>query len=245
MSQAKDRFSDHARQYAAFRPTYPKALYDFIFAHVKKFDTAWDCGTGNGQVARDLALKFKKVLATDISEKQLANAYSANTIFYSLAGEETNFPDHSIDLITSAQAIHWFDIAKFYREVKRVANENAVLAVWGYSLLSISPIFDEIINQFYAQVVGPYWDAERKLIDQKYTTIPFPFEEIQTPEFKFTFEWTLEEFEGYISTWSSVQKYIQTNKTNPVNYLIKEIRPLWKGEHQTVNFPLFLRLGKV
>jgi ubiquinone/menaquinone biosynthesis C-methylase UbiE len=243
--EAKDLFSSHAEQYAAFRPTYPKALYDFIFTHVKKFDNAWDAGTGNGQVARDLALKFKKVVATDISEKQLANAHQAINIFYSVAGEETNFPDNQFDLITVAQAIHWLDIPKFYDEVKRVANDDAVLAVWGYSLLSISPALDKIVNHFYTQVVGPYWDAERKLIDQQYTTIPFPFKEIATPEFKFYLEWTLEEFQGYISTWSSVQKYIKANQVNPVDDFIKQIKPLWIGELQTVNFPLFLRLGRV
>lgn len=245
MNEPKDRFSQHARQYATFRPTYPKALYDFIFSHTKKFDAAWDCGTGNGQVARDLVLKFKKVYATDISEKQLANAYQAPTIFYSTSGEATNFPDHQFDLITVAQAIHWFDIPKFYEEVKRVATNDAVLAVWGYSLLSISPAMDEIVNHFYTQVVGTYWDAERKLIDQQYKTIPFPFEEIETREFKFSVDWTLEEFRGYISTWSAVQKYIGADQLNPVDDFMKAIRPLWNDERQTINFPLFMRLGRV
>lgn len=245
MNQGKDRFSSHAKQYAAFRPTYPMELYDFIFTHIKKFDTAWDAGTGNGQVARDLALKFKKVVATDISEKQLLNAYQADTIFYSVAGEETIFPDHQFDLITVAQAIHWFDIEKFYKEVQRVAHKDALLAVWGYSLLSISPEIDKVLTHFYTQVVGSYWDKERKLIDEQYKTIPFPFEEISAPEFRFSFNWTLEEFKGYISTWSSVQKYITANQVNPVDELIKEVRPLWKSEQQTVNFPLFLRLGRV
>lgn len=243
--EVKDLFSDNSKQYAAFRPTYPKELYDFIFSHVKKFDTAWDCGTGNGQVARDLALKFKKVVATDISEKQLANAYQAPNIFYSVTGEETNFPDHQFDLITVAQAIHWFDIPKFYKEVSRVANKDAILVVWGYSLLSISPEIDKVLTHFYTQVVGPYWDKERKLIDDQYTTIPFLFAEISVPEFKFSFEWTLEEFQGYISTWSSVRKYITANQVNPVDDLMKEVRPLWKSKQQTVNFPLFLRLGRV
>jgi len=245
VSQSKDRFSAHSKQYATFRPTYPKELYDFIFTHVKKFNNAWDCGTGNGQVARDLSSRFKNVFATDISEGQLANAYQANNIFYSKAGETTNFPDQSIDLITVAQAIHWFDIPKFYEEVKRVAGPDALLAVWGYSLLNITPEIDELILHFYTQTVGPYWDVERKLIDQQYKTIPFPFVEIPAPEFKFSFDWTLNEFEGYINTWSSVQKYIKANQVNPVDELIKKIRPLWKNKRQRINFPLFLRLGKL
>ncbi|MBK5278485.1 MAG: class I SAM-dependent methyltransferase [Bacteroidia bacterium] len=244
MNQSKDRFSDQAREYATFRPRYPQALYDFIFSHVKKFDVAWDAGTGNGQVARDLSKLFSTVYATDISVKQLANAYRADTIMYSLAGEETEFPDGKFNLITVAQAIHWFDMPKFY-EVNRVATKEALLAVWGYSLLSITAPIDKRLQLFYTKVVGPYWDAERKLIDEQYKTIPFPFVEIPTPEFNFSVEWTLAEFEGYLSTWSAVQKYIQANHKNPVEDFMKEIHPFWNGERQTVTFPLFLRFGRI
>ena len=243
--QIKHLFSSHSKQYATFRPTYPKGLYDFVFKHVKKFETAWDCGTGNGQVARDLSPKFKKVQATDISANQLANAYQAENIFYSAAGEETIFPDRQFDLITVAQAIHWFDISKFYTEVSRVAREDAILAIWGYSLLSINPEIDTILKHFYTEIVGTYWDKERKLIDEQYKTIPFPYDELQTPEFKFSLTWTLEEFRGYISTWSAVQKYIRANKIDPVDNFIKQILPFWKSPKLTVSFPLFLRLGKV
>lgn len=241
----KDRFSNHAQQYATFRPTYPKALYDFIFTHVRKFDSAWDCGTGNGQVARDLSTQFKIVEATDISEKQLANAFKAENIFYSKAGEKTTFPNHQFDLITVAQAIHWFDIPKFYEEVQRVGKKDAIIAVWGYSLLSSNPEIDKQLHDFYFKIVGPYWDKERKLVDEQYKTIPFPFTEIASPEFKLSFEWTIAEFQGYLSTWSSVQKYIQANQINPVESFMKKILPLWKSDRQSVNFPLFLRLGKI
>src|ERR1041385_3874622 len=101
---SKDLFSSHATQYATFRPTYPRELYDYIFSLTKNFDTAWDAGTGNGQVARDLSKKFKKVFATDISEKQIANATQAENIFYSVAGETTSFVAKSFDLICVAQA---------------------------------------------------------------------------------------------------------------------------------------------
>lgn len=241
----KDRFSNHAQQYATFRPTYPKALYDFIFSHVRNFDSAWDCGTGNGQVARDLSTQFKIVEGTDISEKQLANAFKAKNIFYSKAGEKTTFPDHQFDLITVAQAIHWFDIPKFYKEVQRVGKKDAIIAVWGYSLLSINPEIDKYLHDFYFKIVGPYWDKERRLVDEQYKTIPFPFTEIANPEFKLSFEWTIAEFQGYLSTWSSVQKYIQANQINPVESFMKKIHPLWKSDRQSGNFPLFLRIGKI
>jgi hypothetical protein len=45
----KDLFSENAADYSAYRPDYPDQLFEFIFSHVKDFDTAWDCGTGNGQ----------------------------------------------------------------------------------------------------------------------------------------------------------------------------------------------------
>jgi SAM-dependent methyltransferase len=242
---SKDLFSNHANQYAAFRPTYPKELYDFIFNHVKKFETVWDVGTGNGQVARDLSKRFRKVFATDISSKQLENAYHNENIFYSLAGETTSFPEKSFDLICVAQAIHWFNREKFYDEVKRVAKPDCIVAVWGYGLLSINPEIDFVIRNFYVNVVGSYWDKERRLIDEEYKTIQFPFAEIKTREFSFLFQWTLTELEGYLNTWSSVQKFIRENNSNPVDQLVEQIKPLWNSEKMKIIFPLFLRLGKV
>jgi Methyltransferase domain len=241
----KDRFSSQARQYAAFRPTYPAALYAFIFSRVKHYDMAWDAGTGNGQVAHALAGRFQHVMATDISAQQLKNAFADSAISYSVAAEETSFPPRSIDLITVAQAIHWFDRDKFYFEVRRVAKPEAVLAVWGYGLLNIVPEIDLPLRNFYTDLIGPYWDMERRLIDDQYRSIMFPFHEIETPGFQFSFRWTLEELEGYLSTWSSVQHYIKDKGVNPVGAFIEELRPLWKEKLQTVNFPLFLRMGTV
>ena len=240
-----DLFSSHSQQYAAFRPTYPQALYDFIYSHVRTFEMAWDSGTGNGQAARVLLHRFKKVLATDISSKQLEHASKADSIFYSVAGEKTEFANESIDLITVSQAIHWFDLDKFYQEVERVGKPDALLAVWGYGLLRIDPAIDLRITDFYKNVVGPYWNKQRKLIDEAYQTIPFPFNEIKVPEFEISLTWTIDQLEGYLITWSAVQKYIQTNRVNPVEALISQIAPSWGGQTLPVTFPLFLRLGRV
>src|SRR5258706_9304965 len=111
LNMSKDLFSDHARQYAAFRPVYPMELYDFIFQYVTRFENAWDAGTGNGQVARVLGQSFKNVFATDISAKQIENAVQSENIFYSVQWEQTSFPPQTFDLICVSQAIHWF-----YRE---------------------------------------------------------------------------------------------------------------------------------
>lgn len=239
----KDRFSGHASKYAAFRPRYPEALYDFLFMQVKGFDLAWDAGTGNGQAAEVLAKRFKNVLATDISLKQLEQAVKVPNIRYEVAGETTTLPDHSVDLVTVAQAIHWLDRQKFYAEVRRVAKPGAVVAVWVYGLLKISDKIDPILKDFYTKVVGPYWDPERKIIDNELRTIEFPFDELNVHPFAMTFSWTLAELEGYLSTWSAVQKFIEANGSDPVPGLREEIRKAVKSEKIEIRFPMALRVG--
>jgi len=243
----QDLFSGHASLYAAFRPTYPDALYEFIFRHLKDNSTAWDCATGNGQVAQYLAKHFKKVYGTDISQQQLDNAFTASNIEYSLSpAEKTSFKDHQFDLITVGQALHWFNREQFYEEVKRVGKPGSLLAVWGYALLYIEPGIDAITLDFYENIVGPYWDNARRLVEQEYKTIPFPFEEIETPSFSIDVRWTLQHLTGYLESWSATQKYMKANHTNPVPPLIERIKSLWpEGETKSVSFPVFLRLGRL
>jgi SAM-dependent methyltransferase len=243
---SKDLFSGHAKEYAAFRPTYPASLYDFILKQVKDKKTAWDCGCGNGQVSKILSERFDKVYATDISSDQIANAVKKENIIYSVCpAEKTPFENQQFDLVTVGQALHWFDIPAFCNEARRVSKPGGVIAVWGYSLLTVDKGIDLFINNFYTSVIGPYWDKERKLVDDRYRTIDFPFTRIDVPQFEFSFNWTLEELRGYISTWSGVQKYIKQNQVDPVESLVAELRPLWGSESKKVSFPLFVRMGKV
>lgn len=241
-----DRFSGHSKQYAAFRPTYPQALYNFIMKHVPDNRMAWDCACGNGQVARDLSTRFHKVFATDHSAPQVANAVQKDNITYFVSpAEKTSFPDKNFDLITVGQALHWFNIPAFFSEARRVSKPGGVVAVWGYSLLNIEPKINSIINHFYVDIIGSYWDPERKLIDQRYATIDFPFEKIEAPAFQFSFDWTLEELRGYLTTWSSVQKFIKQNQRDPVEGLINDLEPLWKSRTKKISFPLFTLIGRV
>ncbi len=244
--KAKDLFSANAREYAAFRPDYPTELFDFIFSQVKYFTNAWDCGTGNGQAAKVLCQKFETICATDISDKQMANGYQAKNITYSVChAEQTTFPNGHFDLITVAQAAHWFRLEDFYKEVHRVAKPQGIVALWGYGLLSLNPEFDARLQHFYKSVIGSYWDPERKLIDDQYQTIPFPFDEITAPKFHFSKLWNLIQLEGYLSTWSAVQKFIQKNGYNPVDDFVKNNQSLLGDGLQEVRFPLFLRIGCV
>lgn len=242
----KDNFSKQAVIYAKYRPDYPEELFDFIIAHVTSREAAWDCATGNGQSAKQLARHFNKVVGTDISQKQLDNAYKADNIFYSVQpAEQTSFTDHQFDLITVSQALHWFQFEKFYDEVKRVGKPGSWLAVWMYALLRISTEIDKIIDNYHFQTLDKYWDDERRYVDDNYTTLPFPFKEIKTPSFAIEYHWTLDDLEGYINTWSALQKFITANQYSPVQELINTIRPYWKAEKMKVIFPVHMRMGRI
>ena len=243
----KDLFSNYASQYAAFRPAYPESLYQFILKHVSKRDAAWDCACGNGQVARDIAPHFKNVFATDISQKQLDSAHRASNIQYSIApAEHTMFPDKTFDLIIVAQAIHWFRIPDFFKEVRRTGKDGCIIAYWGYALFRIDAKIDKLVDDFYINVIGPFWDPERKLIDEHYKSIEFPFERLPVADFDFSFDWSLQELEGYLTTWSAVQKFINERRTNPVKDLIARLESHWSGnQRRRVRFPLFVTMGRM
>jgi SAM-dependent methyltransferase len=243
----KDYFSGHSKIYAAFRPQYPEELYAFILNHTKNTTAAWDCATGNGQVAQYLSGHFEKVFATDISQPQLDHAFKAGNIFYSVSkAENTSFPENQFDLITVGQALHWFRVDDFYKEVNRTSKPGGLLAVWGYALLTIEPHIDNCFMDFYDLTVGPYWDNARKLVENQYQDIPFPFQEYKTPTFQLKVEWTLDQFAGYLTSWSATQKYIQTKGFNPVDNFIPTIKKFWRAdERKQVTFPVFLRLGKI
>lgn len=243
----KDNFSAQAALYAQYRPTYPPELFKYIVSFVSDKNTAWDCGTGNGQSAVELSKYFKKVIATDISSKQIVNAEKAANIFYSVQpSEHTDIDNDSVNLITVAQAIHWFDFEKFYAEVKRIATKNAFIAVWSYSLLKINKSIDQIIRNYHFNFLGNYWDAERKYVDDEYKNIPFPFGKIDAPQFFIEKYWSLQELEGYLNTWSALQKYLNANEPNPVPGIIRSIQPFWgREEKKKIIFPIHLLLGAI
>lgn len=244
----KDRFSQHAADYQKYRPDYPEELYAYILQWIPAKGIAWDCGTGNGQVAAELAKHFKQVYATDISEQQLQQAPQLANVQYKIeSAEHTDFPSQYFDLITVAQAIHWFDFDLFYNEVTRTLKPSGVLAVMGYGLLQTDPSLQSLIDHFYTTIVGPYWDKERRYLDEGYQTIPFPFQEIQTPSFIHPMQWTLPQLIGYLNTWSAVKRYEKEEGMNPISFIEKELQQTWghASSTRTVTFPILLRIGKV
>ena len=244
----KDKFSEAPADYKQYRPLYPKALVEELAGMLAYRGVCWDCGTGNGQLALMLADEFNLVCATDISARQLQEAPPHKGILYSVqpAGD-TDFPADFFDLVTVAQAIHWFDFDAFYAEVKRVLKPEGLLAVIGYNLLNISPAVDIVIRNFYDSVIGPYWDKERRYIDENYQTIPFPFEEIAMPAFTMETDWNFLQLLGYLNTWSAVKNYTAANGHNPVELIAEELQHAWGDEKRVkkVTFPLLLRVGRI
>ena len=246
---SKDLFSKQASTYARYRPSYPAEMIEYIVSFVSARETAWDCATGNGQAAALLASHFKTVQATDSSEKQLQQAIPADNIRYSVSpAEKTGFADTTFDLITVAQAYHWFQFDAFEKEVRRVAKPDAVIAVWGYHLPRCGDaVIDGLVDDFYTNTVGRYWDAERKYVDEHYRTVPFPYEELPKKEFSIRLDWTRDDLPGYLNSWSAVQHFINANGYNPVDALEARLLAAWPAGATSLpfRFPVFIRMGRI
>lgn len=244
----KDHFSKVAQQYTQFRPRYPRELFQFLASLPSQRDCAWDCGTGNGQAAVDLAEHFARVVATDPSAEQIAHAGPHARVEYRVApAEECSLGEHSVDLVTVAQALHWFDRDRFYAQTRRVGREGSVLAVWTYGLTQVAPAIDQVVRHLYWDVVGAYWPPERKLTEERYETIDFPFEEVPAPRFSMTAEWNLGEFIGYLGTWSSVQRYREALGCDPLHKVDSELSRAWGASEsiRRVTWPVYLRVGRI
>jgi SAM-dependent methyltransferase len=242
----KDHFSKQAADYAIFRPVYPQELFDYLGSIAPTRELAWDCGTGNGQAAVGLASVFDRVIATDASEKQIANAQPHKEVEYRVAAaENSGIQSRTIELIMVAQALHWFDLARFYAEARRVLKPDGVLAASAYNLLHINPAIDEVVNRYYYEVVRPFWPQERKLVEQ-FDNLPFPFHEIDPPKFEMTAQWNLDHLVGYLRTWSSTQRFIAAKGSDPLKQIMDELRAAWGTPEQTRNviWPLTLRIGR-
>lgn len=242
-------FDQQSENYLLFRPTYPESLYSYLMGLVKEKDCAWDCATGNGQVAVSLADHFKEVIATDLSQAQLEQAPEHERIkYYCCPADKTSIKTSSVDLITVAQALHWFNFDSFYKEVRRVSKPAACIAVWCYSLGKLHNGTDLLIEELFNKILGKeYWPPERRYIDESYQTIPFPFEKIRTPEFIMEKEVNLGQLAGYLNTWSAVKEYQKRNQRNPVEFILPELEASWGEPHTeyTIRWPLHLLAGYV
>ncbi len=243
----KDHFSTKTDDYARFRPGYPDELFAYFASLTREHLKAWDCATGSGQAAAGLADHYQTVVATDASQVQLDNAYQAKGVTYQQAtAEESGLPAQSCDLITVAQALHWFDLTGFTCEVKRVLKPGGVLAVWSYNLISISAEIDKVIADFYHNVIGPFWPAERKMVENGYADVSMPMKSLELPPFNLTEQWSLSQVLGYIRTWSAIKGYQKEHNIDPVVELESQLVALWpiSDEKRSVCWPLTVKVWR-
>ncbi|MEP1444958.1 MAG: class I SAM-dependent methyltransferase [Paraglaciecola sp.] len=208
--QTATLFADKSDLYASARPQYPSALFTFISDLVKNYDQAWDCATGNGQAAIGLAQKFKTVQATDISPQQVANSLLKSNIHYSVSpAEQTTFTNNQFDLVSVAQALHWFDFEKFWPEVNRVLKPDGLFVTFAYAWFTVSQTIDLAVEKYIKHVIAPYWPVNNQLVWNHYQDVDFPFVKLKTPELTLQNHWDLQQFMDYMHTWSATRRCIE------------------------------------
>jgi SAM-dependent methyltransferase len=244
-----DHFSGVSAGYAAFRPRYPDALFQFLAREAPAQDAVWDAGTGSGQAAIGLARHFAHVIATDASAQQIEHATPDPRVHYRVApAEASGLENATVDLVTAAQALHWFDRPRFWVEARRALRPRGVVAVWTYTMFEIAPALDELVLHFYRAVVGPYWPPERRITEQRYQTIEFPFAEFEAPDFVIEQQVTLDDVAGYIRTWSATRGFMQQHGRDPVDELIADLAPVWGAsprQTRLARWPVAMRIGRV
>ena len=244
----KDHFSEVAAAYARYRPSYPTALVDFLAAIAPAQRLAWDSGCGSGQLSLLLAGPFARVVATDASPEQIARAAAHPNLDYRCArADASGLAARVVDLATAAQAAHWFDLAAYYAEVRRVTRPGGIVALIGYGVVSAGTGLDEVIRPFYEHVLAPYWPPERRHVDEGYRSLPFPFDELDAPSFDIRLDWRLEQLVGYVGTWSAVWALEQGQGQGPFATFRRELANAWGPATtvRTVRWPLGLRVGRV
>ncbi|WP_437882336.1 class I SAM-dependent methyltransferase [Pseudomonas sp. LRF_L74] len=199
-------FSIKSNNYAQSRPRYPDSLLDWIAGCCQRTDNVWDCATGNGQAAVDLASRFSNVFATDVSQEQISNhLYAPNVSFSVQSAENTSFDSNTFDLVTVAQALHWFDYSRFWPEVRRVSRKNAFFCAWGYDWLFTGTPLDENVVAPFRSAIQPFWAVNNRILWDGYSNmdISFPFERVSTPSFEIHMQWTILQIVEYMKTWSA------------------------------------------
>ncbi len=240
----KDYFSDSSAQYGQYRPQYPKGLFQYLASISPSGEKAWDCACGTGQSALGLKEYFKEVIATDASENQIIKAIKKPGITYQISpAEKTQIANEEIDIITVAQALHWFDIESFFKEADRVLKKNGILAIWTYNLLEINETIDNIISELYNKTLRHYWPLERKMVENGYKEITFPFTSMSSPSFKMQAEWNLIQLIGYLETWSALKKYKKENQSNELTDIFAKIHKFWGNpdDKKKITWPLTVK----
>lgn len=246
MTRFRDHFAPQAAQYAVFRPSYPATFIAHLASLTEHHDQAWDVGTGSGQAAVLLAGHFARVRATDASARQLDHAVAHPNIEYAVApAERSGLASASVDLVTIAQALHWFTPAPFHAEVARVLRPGGVIVAWSYGLPSADAPIDAVIRWFYDVRIGSYWPAERRHVESGYADLPFPYEAIDVGEWSLDASLTRAQFAGYIGTWSALRHAREAEGGDPLEEFTARLREAWPDHaSRAVRWPMVVRAGR-
>ena len=248
MRKFEDHFSAKAETYIRHRPAYPDELFAYLVSLSPHRHLAWDCGTGNGQAALGLADFFRRVVATDASTDQIALAPSRKGIEFRIArAEEAGLESHTVALVTVAVAVHWFDLDKFYAEVRRVLSPGGVLAVWCYPLPEIAPAVDRILDGYLRETLSGYWPDGFRYVLDGYRSLPFPFDEVRPPSFSMETSWSAADIMGFLQSWSGTTNFERQRGFNPVEQIRPSLIEAWGAEveSRSLRWKLFLRIGQV
>lgn len=242
-------FDQGGSDYARFRPDYPPALSHYLAGLPQRRGRALDAGCGTGQFTVSLADHFAEVIGLDPSGDQIGHARPHARVTYLCApAEAIPVDDHGTDLITAAQAAHWFDRPAFYAEVRRIAAPGAVIALLSYGVPHLDgAATNDRFARFYHDEIGPFWPPERKLVDSGYAGIDFPFSELPAPTLTIERDWQLGELLGYISTWSAIRAAVAAGREDILTRFARDLAALWGPEASPhrITWPINLRIGRI
>ncbi|CAH0389823.1 unnamed protein product [Bemisia tabaci] len=248
-------------EYAKGRPTYPAELFCFIAEKTPEHELAWDVGTGSGQAAQSLAEYYEKIVATDTSPKQLELAPKLPNVRYeqtppTMSKEELRqkiAAESSVDLVTVAQAIHWFDLSAFYEQARWVLKKpHGVVAAWCYTTPKVNSAVDAVLPRFYR---NPFWRPEFKTVGSAYADLEFPFQPLDELHgtgpirFENVRTMSLDDYFVYLRSWSSYQDAKDQGVELLDREMIEDFTRAWISDGisgpKSVNFPVYLRIGTV
>lgn len=243
----QDHFSAHAADYAQARPGYPEALFAWLAGTAPTTDLAWDAGCGNGQASVALARHFARVFATDPSAAQVASAAPAANLRYAVEpAEQCSLAEGSADLVTVAQAYHWFDHAAFCAQARRVLRPGGVIAVWSYARCGVTAAVDALFDTLHDEVLLADWPAGREHVLDRYRQLPFPFARIDAPDFEMCEHWALPHYLAYLRSWSASQRYHARTGEDAVTALQADFITAWgdPAQRRAVRWPLLVLAGR-
>lgn len=246
MNDSVQLFSSHSEAYAQFRPTYPPALFAWLASQCAGTEQALDIATGNAQAALPLTGHFEQVFACDASPSQLFATEDWHRVHrFACRAEQLPLKAGQLDLITVAQALHWFATDSFFTEVQRALKPEGLFCAWCYSLLRIEPGLDEIIHRLHGEILDGFWPDGRASVDAGYRDISPPFPLIEVPSFHIEASWSFAQLIGYLSTWSAVKRWQQKHARDLIADLQPELLQRWGDpmRQRTVRWPLHFLAG--